>query len=49
MPFIERKLGEMSMTPMELKRFEEIIRENEALKRENEELKALIEKLKANK
>ena len=37
----------MSMTAMELKRFEKLIRENEQLKREIEELKAEIEKLKA--
>ena len=37
----------MSMTAMELKRFEELIRENEQLKREIEELKAEIEKLKS--
>ena len=38
---------DMSMTPMELKRFEELIRENEQLKQEIEELKAVIEKMKA--
>ena len=32
----------MSLTAMELKRFEELIRENEQLKREIEELKAKL-------
>ena len=39
----------MSMTAMELKRFEELIRENEQLKLEIEELKAEVERLKAGK
>ena len=40
---------EMSMTAMELKRFEELIRENEQLKREIEQLKAELEQQKAKK
>lgn len=37
---------EMSLTPYECKRFEELIRENEKLKAELEKLKAELEKLK---
>lgn len=44
---IRKEVRLMSMTAMELKRFEELVRENEQLKREIEELKAEIEKLKS--
>lgn len=42
---IRKEVRKMSMTAMELKRFEELIRENEQLKRKIEEQDEIIESL----